>query len=212
MRYLALLVTLPLLALACYYAASDAQGAVVFFVFYPAILAVWLLVLRQERRRGKASPLTLGALAFLVLFLVTAFTPGPSLPGLCIRVVAEGFEALTGETPYARTRRQGDVRGQLEKLVQSGRRPIEFSALETALSWERVCIFSPYTTDDHAREILGFDWQLSLYSQIGSSDRVTTLVFADQKRVAYVVDYSREEYDFAKLGGQCLARDAARFE
>ena len=41
-------------------------------------------------------------------------------------------------------------------------------------SWERVCVLSPYTTNQTAEQILGFRWDAESKTSIAGSDEIKT--------------------------------------
>ena len=78
-------------------------------------------------------------------------------------------------------------------------------------SWDRVCIFGPYSDNISAEKALGFRWDIENKTSIFSSDTVNVLVFAKGKAVIEYTEYPRSLGDFEKLSGQCFSRTDAMF-
>lgn len=76
-------------------------------------------------------------------------------------------------------------------------------------NWSRVCFFGPYTLK--SSDILGFDWDVTKKTSIGSVDTVNVIVFATEKQVTEFVVVPRGEADFWKLSRQCFFRNDAKF-
>lgn len=79
-------------------------------------------------------------------------------------------------------------------------------------SWERVCIFEPYSVNEVAQKQLGFQWGLESKSTISYNDSISLLVFASDRQVIDYYEVSRGVVDFASLGNDCIARQHAVFE
>jgi hypothetical protein len=78
-------------------------------------------------------------------------------------------------------------------------------------AWDRVCVLAPYSTDRHARDVLGIDADISLKSRIVYSDSIALLVTVEDSRVAGMFEIPRDSVDFAHLGGECFSRAESRF-
>jgi hypothetical protein len=220
---IAWLLAFGLFVFACFVAASDAQGALVFIFLGPVALLLfgiaWLiarLALRSHARLSRAlSWSSIAGLAFVAAFFVSAFIPPlRAFPEGVIGGVAAGYKAVTGETPYAAAHKGHDVKGLIRgELARTQGARLDLSRLATARPWDRVCVFGPHTDNAAARAVLGFgNWDIETYSRIATSDAIAALVFIDGRRVSYVVEQPRAEADFAKLTRRCFARAAAVFE
>jgi len=77
--------------------------------------------------------------------------------------------------------------------------------------WQRVCVLAPYSTDRHAREILGVDADVSLRSRIVYSDSIALLVTVRDGDVSGLFEVPRSDVDFAHLGGECFNRAESGF-
>lgn len=77
--------------------------------------------------------------------------------------------------------------------------------------WDRVCVLAPYSTDRHARQVLGIDAEISLHSRIVYSDSIALLVTVRDAEVAGLFEIARDNVDFAHLGGECFVRGESTF-
>lgn len=98
----------------CFAAASDVQGAYVFFLLGPVTLLLFAVAHFTARLARTLRPVlsravswaSLGGLVFVVAFFVSAFVgPLSAFPEGVIDAVSAGYEAITGETPYAAAHR-----------------------------------------------------------------------------------------------------------
>lgn len=86
--------------------------------------------------------------------------------------------------------------------------PIDLSVVGPA-SWERVCILSPYTTNQTAEQILGFRWDAESKTSIAGSDGINVLVFVQNQQVVAYAEHPRNKGDLSKLQPRCLPRSQA---
>ena len=70
--------------------------------------------------------------------------------------------------------------------------------------WTRVCFLGPY--NENSTEALGFDWQVSDYTDVLKSDGHNVIVFATDTEVIEYVIHSRGKGDFSGISGECLSR------
>ena len=78
-------------------------------------------------------------------------------------------------------------------------------------TWQKVCFMGPYSDDNAARELLGFDWPLEALTSVWVNEGVTLLIFVENKSVKSYYEVSRGQYDFSVLSGSCIERDLASF-
>jgi hypothetical protein len=78
-------------------------------------------------------------------------------------------------------------------------------------SWDRVCVFGPYSTDQDAFQTLGFSWSLTDNSAVWQSDGVSLLVFARGNEVVAAVDHPRRNGDFSTVADRCFSPEQAQF-
>lgn len=78
-------------------------------------------------------------------------------------------------------------------------------------AWDRVCVLAPYSTDRHAREVLGIDADISLHTRIVYSDSIALLVTIGNDQVTGMFEVPRDSVDFAHLGGECFSRLESAF-
>lgn len=86
--------------------------------------------------------------------------------------------------------------------------PIDLSVVGPA-SWERVCVLSPYTTNQTAEQVLGFSWDAESKTSIAGSDGINVLVFVQNQQVVAYAEHPRNKGDFSKLQPRCLPRSQA---
>lgn len=86
--------------------------------------------------------------------------------------------------------------------------PIDLSTVGPA-SWERVCILSPYSTNQTAELVLGFKWDAESKTSIAGNDGINVLVFVQEQRVVAYTEHPRDLGDFSKLQPRCLVRTQA---
>ncbi|MBE9140775.1 LysE family translocator [Nodosilinea sp. LEGE 07088] len=73
-------------------------------------------------------------------------------------------------------------------------------------NWERLCVLSPYSTNENASSTLGFDWDVEGKTGIESRDDVYVLVFVDQGNVLSHVEIPRQERELINSSISCLER------
>ena len=77
--------------------------------------------------------------------------------------------------------------------------------------WTRLYIFEPYTTEESAERVLGFDWQYD-WGAIEARDDRALLVFVDSGRVAAAFEQTYDRGNFLQVaGGRSYPRDSATF-
>lgn len=77
--------------------------------------------------------------------------------------------------------------------------------------WGRVCVVAPYTTNEHAREILGIPVDIQRKSSIYMSDSIALLVTLQGEKVSGLFEVPRGGVDFTCHGGKCYRRGDSRF-
>jgi hypothetical protein len=65
---------------------------------------------------------------------------------------------------------------------------VDISAV-TTFSWQRLYIFSPYTTLLKITETVGRSWRKKCYTDVEASELVNLLVFTDGKTVVHCLDF-----------------------
>ena len=89
--------------------------------------------------------------------------------------------------------------------------PIDLSVVGPA-SWERICVLSPYTTNQTAEKVLGFRWDAESKTSIAGSDGINVLVFVQNQQVVAYAEHPRNKGDFSKLQPRCLPRSQSAVE
>lgn len=75
--------------------------------------------------------------------------------------------------------------------------------------WAKVCFLGPY--NEMSEKTLGFNWQVSEYTDVLKSDGHNVIVFATESEVIEYVVHSRSKGDFWQLSGECFNRENANF-
>jgi len=101
------------------------------------------------------------------------------------------------------------IRNQIAALTTSTSETIDLSQVGSS-SWSQLCILTPYSTNETAKSILGFEWDAENKTNIHSNDSITVLVFASDE-VEHYVAYPRKDGDFSLIEPSCLSRDRAKF-
>lgn len=78
--------------------------------------------------------------------------------------------------------------------------------------WTKICVFAPYSDDQDAKRILGFEWDLEQQTTIDTDDSVSLLVYVRGQYVVGNAQLKRTQYDFAHLHGQCFKRADTLFK
>ena len=110
---------------------------------------------------------------------------------------------------FACSRGDSAIRDQITAQFDASRTaPIDLSVVGPA-SWERVCVLSPYTTNQTAERVLGFKWDAESKTSIAGSDGINVLVFVQDQQVVGYTEHPRNKGDFSKLQPRCLPRSQA---
>jgi len=94
--------------------------------------------------------------------------------------------------------------------LASGKHSINLPAA-VPQKWQRVCVLGPNSTADHARALLGFDWNANAHSNVRKRDDVVLLIFVTANIVVAATDFPRADGDLARLAGKCYPRSEAIF-
>jgi hypothetical protein len=103
-----------------------------------------------------------------------------------------------------------EISAQLARQVatpESG--PIDLAQLGSP-SWQRVCVLTPYTTNQQAELVLGFKWNAEGKTSIASNDGVNVLVFVEGTEVVAYAEHPRDRGDLSGLDPRCLTRSNAK--
>ena len=85
-------------------------------------------------------------------------------------------------------------------------------AEHTKFTWDKVCIFGPYTTDDKVDSLTGIQGAASHAHGIRSSDSINVLMFVKSAGIAASVALGRNQGDFGpEVVGKCYPREQAIF-
>ena len=78
-------------------------------------------------------------------------------------------------------------------------------------NWEKVCFLGPYSNNEAATELLGFEWPLESLTSVWVNDGVTLLVFVENESVQSYYEVSRAPYDFNVFSNSCVGRALSSF-
>jgi len=84
---------------------------------------------------------------------------------------------------------------------------IDFQTLGSH-EWNKVCFLGPYNTN--SEKLLGFNWNISEYTDVLSSDGYNVIIFTNDKEVIDFVVQTRSHGDFQKMSGKCLPRNNSK--
>lgn len=96
----------------------------------------------------------------------------------------------------------------LARHVDSNSATVDLAAVGPS-SWERVCFFGPYSSNQRVEKILGFRWDADGKSSIGRNDGINLLVFVRHQEVVAYTEHPRNKGDVVKLSSRCLSRSHA---
>ena len=117
------------------------------------------------------------------------------------------FSFLAGCYGKPNTHAQEEILGEITKQA-----PGLMSFKDVAdEQWTRICFFGPYTLESKSSSVLGFDWEVTKQTEIGSNDSINVVSFATDKRITEFVVVPRSKADFWKLSGKCFSRIDANF-
>lgn len=77
--------------------------------------------------------------------------------------------------------------------------------------WESMCVLEPYTSNQRAAEILGFEWDAESETEIDRSDGINVLVFVRGDEVVAFTEHPRNKGDFVGIEPKCFSRQQAVF-
>jgi hypothetical protein len=117
----------------------------------------------------------------------------------CILVAAVGCTALDS-TSSAIAKQFAESKGSSVSLT-------------TAVpgDWEKVCVLGPYSSNDTAKQTLGFEWNAEAKTSIQTNEGISLLLFVQDKQVVSYVEHPRNHGDFSNLTTQCFPREKAQF-
>jgi hypothetical protein len=79
-------------------------------------------------------------------------------------------------------------------------------------NWNKVCFFEPYTARGKSTIALGFDWEVTEKTDIGSNEGINVIVFATDSEATEYLEIPRNKIDsFALLPTPCIPRNNAVF-
>lgn len=75
--------------------------------------------------------------------------------------------------------------------------------------WQRMCVIGPYATNETIERRLGFKWDGTGKSSIGSNDGIYVLTFIKGNEVVAYTEHPRNKGDFLEFSPPCLQREDA---
>ncbi|HEU0297479.1 MAG TPA: hypothetical protein VFR47_32350 [Anaerolineales bacterium] len=98
--------------------------------------------------------------------------------------VDSGNEELRGAAdPF-----KADLASMIGRYQMGEVEVVDISAV-TTFSWQRLYIFSPYTTPLEITDTVGRSWRKKCYTDVHVSENVNLLVFTDGKTVVHCLDF-----------------------
>ncbi|MDX1537119.1 hypothetical protein [Arsukibacterium sp.] len=103
----------------------------------------------------------------------------------------------------------GYIASKTSEEIYSELKANNFETLELSRlggdNWTKVCFLGPY--NEMSEKALGFNWQVSEYTDVLKSDGHNVIVFATESKVVEYVIHSRSTGDFWQLSGECFSRE-----
>lgn len=122
---------------------------------------------------------------------------------LCVALFASSLAACTEADPAVSV----SIAGQFRRSAGG---KVDLVAANPG-AWDRVCALAPYSGNDAARRVLGFDWDVEGRTPIRRNDGIVVLLFVRGREVTAHVEHPRNLGDFIPLAGKCVARADAQF-
>jgi hypothetical protein len=79
-------------------------------------------------------------------------------------------------------------------------------------NWEKVCFIAPYTDNQGAKEVLGFDFDVERKSGISVLDGITLVMTVNGNQVIEYFETPRNNVDFSTLNAGCYSKFNAQFK
>ncbi|MDO6684570.1 MULTISPECIES: hypothetical protein [unclassified Agarivorans] len=95
----------------------------------------------------------------------------------------------------------------LWREVDSGDQEVDFTNV-AAGDWTRVCFLGPY--NENSSKALGFNWRITEYTNVLSSDGHNVIIFANDSAVIDFIVQNRRYGDFHTMSGRCVDRANSR--
>jgi hypothetical protein len=128
-----------------------------------------------------------------------------------MRKVVLAILALAAFAPFGCSRADA-VSRSIAASVHAGVGTRLILADHTSFSWERVCIFGPYTPDIEVDRISGIQGAAGRAYDIRENDGIDVLMFLSKQEVVAAVAHPRRRADFGpELVSKCYARESAVF-
>ena len=97
---------------------------------------------------------------------------------------------------------------RLELSTQGGE--VDLSEMLSG-TWDRICLLPPYSTNEHAKAVLGVPLSIETKTRITSLDSITLLVTMRRNRITGLYEIPRGNIDFTPLGSKCYFRRDSKF-
>jgi len=78
-------------------------------------------------------------------------------------------------------------------------------------TWEKVCVLGPYSSNDTAKQTLGFEWDAEAKTSIQTNEGISVLLFVQETKVIAFIEHPRKYGDFSNLTAQCFPKHKAQF-
>lgn len=191
---------------------TDAQGIFIFIFTIPVMIGLGLFSVFISKKFISSNKYFLQFSKFviigLLLFSVSGLVPVLNrIPFATVDFLIRGFTYTVGKTPRQYFKDRNDLQKliQTELLASSGIK-LDFSKINTAHNWTRLCIFTPYTSDLIADQLAGENFKLSQYSDIASSDSIHVVALFDKNSLTNYLNVNRSIIDFELKNSVCVSR------
>ncbi len=177
---------------------SDAQGAFVFVVTLPAMIACLSFAAWLSRGTRALFRATVVVSSLLALFFVSAFVPGLHFySDALMQAVEAGYKAAYGVTPYAAHHQRvppTDIANMIRNALEEEQgKALNLRGLPLSAPWVKLCLVPISAPGDYAN--------------------TTVVQLVQDGRVLYQAYLSKTEIDFEPTAlGRCVAKDRAVFQ
>jgi hypothetical protein len=148
-------------------------------LFLESSLIISTKKLREQRMTKRSQKLLLTF--FLIVLAIIVFD----------KVVLRAWDSIDAgniELRGAPDPFKADLASMIGRYQMGEVEVVDISAV-TTFSWQRLYIFSPYTTLSKITDTVGRSWRKKCYTDIETSEIVNLLVFTDEKTVVHCLDF-----------------------
>jgi hypothetical protein len=77
--------------------------------------------------------------------------------------------------------------------------------------WDKVCLFTPYSSNQEAERLIGFEFDIESKSNIYELDSITLFLVVKRRQVIDYFEVPRNSIDFSAREADCYPREKAWF-